>query len=129
MRTWRDRWSPVHITSTRRVSARLFFFFQAEDGIRDYKVTGFRRVLFRSRSHDAGRRRTLGGDHWLARVAAFVDGAAATGLDVIQPRIPRREEHRAAVHDQGGDRKSGGEGKSGDLGGRRIIKKKKRESK
>src|SRR5205807_3702733 len=27
---------------------RCFFFFQAEDGIRDYKVTGFRRVLFRS---------------------------------------------------------------------------------
>src|SRR5256885_8361228 len=27
----------------------FFFFFQAEDGIRDYKVTEFRRVLFRSR--------------------------------------------------------------------------------
>src|SRR5256885_4084818 len=26
----------------------VFFFFQAEDGIRDYKVTGVRRVLFRS---------------------------------------------------------------------------------
>src|SRR6266540_492864 len=26
----------------------LFFFFQAEDGIRDRDVTGFRRVLFRS---------------------------------------------------------------------------------
>src|SRR5256885_3479 len=26
------------------------FFFQAEDGIRDYKVTEFRRVLFRSSS-------------------------------------------------------------------------------
>jgi len=26
----------------------LFFFFQAEDGIRDIGVTGFRRVLFRS---------------------------------------------------------------------------------
>src|SRR5216684_8384310 len=26
----------------------LFFFFQAEDGIRDVAVTGFRRVLFRS---------------------------------------------------------------------------------
>src|SRR5205807_3548343 len=26
----------------------FFFFFQAEDGIRDYKVTEFRRVLFRS---------------------------------------------------------------------------------
>src|SRR6266446_7693954 len=32
----------------------FFFFFQAEDGIRDYKVTGVRRVLFRSRR--AGRR-------------------------------------------------------------------------
>src|SRR5260363_114562 len=29
-------------------AARLFFFFQAEDGIRDDLVTGFRRVLFRS---------------------------------------------------------------------------------
>src|SRR3989454_5016754 len=28
---------------------RYFFFFQAEDGIRDYKVMEFRRVLFRSR--------------------------------------------------------------------------------
>src|SRR5688500_7408243 len=28
----------------------FFFFFQAEDGIRDYKVTEFRRVLFRSYS-------------------------------------------------------------------------------
>src|SRR5256885_10547502 len=26
----------------------MIFFFQAEDGIRDYKVTGVRRVLFRS---------------------------------------------------------------------------------
>src|SRR5258707_2907028 len=26
----------------------LYFFFQAEDGIRDIGVTGFRRVLFRS---------------------------------------------------------------------------------
>src|SRR6266487_5110994 len=26
----------------------VFFFFQAEDGIRDGRVTGFRRVLFRS---------------------------------------------------------------------------------
>src|SRR6266446_8074156 len=26
----------------------VFFFFQAEDGIRDYKVTGVQRVLFRS---------------------------------------------------------------------------------
>src|SRR5256714_5805416 len=32
----------------------IFFFFQAEDGIRDKLVTGVRRVLFRSQ-HRAGR--------------------------------------------------------------------------
>src|SRR5256885_2022760 len=43
-----------------------FFFFQAEDGIRDYKVTGFRRVLFRS----LGRRRLVSpGVHRAAQAA------------------------------------------------------------
>src|SRR2546430_17464378 len=32
-----------------------FFFFQAEDGIRDLTVTGVRRVLFRSRAEATGR--------------------------------------------------------------------------
>src|SRR2546422_4838963 len=32
----------------------MFFFFQAEDGIRDVAVTGFRRVLFRSRVDEVG---------------------------------------------------------------------------
>src|SRR2546422_6148702 len=32
----------------------FFFFFQAEDGIRDVAVTGFRRVLFRSDNATAG---------------------------------------------------------------------------
>src|SRR2546427_813248 len=32
----------------REIPIRIFFFFQAEDGIRDLTVTGFRRVLFRS---------------------------------------------------------------------------------
>src|SRR2546428_2025510 len=31
-----------------RDASSFFFFFQAEDGIRDLIVTGFRRVLFRS---------------------------------------------------------------------------------
>src|SRR5690606_39724701 len=31
-----------------RLRALLFVFFQAEDGIRDFHVTEFRRVLFRS---------------------------------------------------------------------------------
>src|SRR6478609_7046056 len=40
----------------------FFFFFQAEDGIRDKLVTGFRRVLFRSRPRRGGRG-GVGGDH------------------------------------------------------------------
>src|SRR5688500_19798715 len=40
----------------------LFFFFQAEDGIRDYKVTGFRRVLFRS-AVQGSQRDIDGADH------------------------------------------------------------------
>src|SRR3989454_449631 len=35
----------------------LFFFFQAEDGIRDYKVTGVQTWLFRSVEADRGARR------------------------------------------------------------------------
>src|SRR2546422_7909658 len=37
------------------VSLFFFFFFQAEDGIRDVAVTEFRRVLFRSREALAAR--------------------------------------------------------------------------
>src|SRR5215213_11094414 len=39
----------------------VFFFFQAEDGIRDWSVTEFRRVLFRSRLLKAG---TTAGQRW-----------------------------------------------------------------
>src|SRR3712207_8054425 len=46
----------------------MFFFFQAEDGIRDIGVTGFRRVLFRS----------------------FVQGSGAGGfeIDFYYPKLP-----------------------------------------
>src|ERR1039457_6873084 len=47
------RWATVREIEMRTIHIHsvyfvFFFFFQAEDGIRDYKVTGFRRVLFRS---------------------------------------------------------------------------------
>src|SRR5206468_8074417 len=41
-----------------RVWVCFFFFFQAEDGIRDLIVTEFRRVLFRSRALARQRSRT-----------------------------------------------------------------------
>src|SRR6266566_4507249 len=36
----RSRWSSTMQQGAARVPKRSFFFFQAEDGIRDYKVTG-----------------------------------------------------------------------------------------
>src|SRR5205085_4850378 len=43
------------LSLTRCLMSMSFFFFQAEDGIRDLTVTGVRRVLFRSHCpHRAG---------------------------------------------------------------------------
>src|SRR2546425_10364886 len=86
----------------------LFFFFQAEDGIRDKLVTEFRRVLFRSRrahrgAPGCGRARCGGGGRFVA------------------PVLPRQLPPRA------GGRERVGWGKRGDLGGRRILKKKKKK--
>src|SRR5256885_12855880 len=91
-------------------SGVLFFFFQAEDGIRDYKVTGVQTWLFRSPSANwvdalcstmalstRCRKRSA-----VARFSVTIDSVCAE---------PRSEERRV--------------GKRVDLGGRRIIKKKK----
>src|SRR2546426_12162220 len=89
----------------------FFFFFQAEDGIRDYKVTGVQ---------------TCALPICAARpiILAIIDGITSMsggegpwcgGAAQLKFTSP------GAV-----DRESVGEGKSGDLGGRRIIKKKKR---
>src|SRR5215468_12259612 len=79
------------------VSCLCFFFFQAEDGIRDRDVTEFRRVLFRS----AG------------SVAASFAKTRSPGSKSDASAARRSEERRV--------------GKGVDLGGRRIIKKKKKQ--
>src|SRR5256885_6825041 len=74
------------------------FFFQAEDGIRDYKVTGVQTC------------------------------ALPISLAIL---VKLTRQWLGSGETPGGferDRKSGVEGKSVDLGGRRIIKKKKRKS-
>src|SRR5205823_12914224 len=65
------------------IEARIIFFFQAEDGIRDKLVTGVRRVLFRSLSA-------------LARTNAGPIAVGATGDAglVASSVIPRSEERR-----------------------------------
>src|SRR5438067_13093863 len=70
------------------------FFFQAEDGIRDRNVTGFRRVLFRSH---------LGARQALHHVVVDLEGAALAGakmaldMDLNQEgdvAVARSEERR-----------------------------------
>src|SRR5688500_19594544 len=58
----------------------MIFFFQAEDGIRDYKVTGVRRVLFRSSAVSRGRRRVNRAAKGLQRVGVRPDQILHSGL-------------------------------------------------
>src|SRR3989454_12668499 len=87
----------------------LFFFFQAEDGIRDYKVTGVQTCAL-----PIYRRR----EDVRLRPRFFRD--ALGQLEVI-PGL--HEDHLNAFGLRSEERR---EGKSVDLGGRRIIKKKKK---
>src|SRR3712207_8446594 len=100
-----------------------FFFFQAEDGIRDIGVTGVQTCALPISSallpeDDAGLRAVAGRalEGWeeegLAAPVALAVAAVADALDGV---VLSRDEL---------DRKSVVKGKSVDLGGRRIIKKK-----
>src|SRR3712207_9089665 len=81
----------------------FFFFFQAEDGIRDIGVTGVRRVLFRSPlTNPAGANRQLIGvsdARFLDTIAAALGGlggrtalvvSSEDGLDEISVSAPTR---------------------------------------
>src|SRR5258708_36874339 len=97
-----------------------FFCFKAEDGIRDDLVTGVQTCALPIY-------RVAGPHQFSARAAAAVAGAvrraggtaAAAGRGQSDCRLPTVR----------GDRKSVVQGKSVDLGGRRIIKKKKEKRK
>src|SRR3712207_8132552 len=95
-----------------------FFFFQAEDGIRDIGVTGVQTCALPISivaAVAAAQEAVLRDDpqalrHILDEVAAVLRTVSRRSLPLIDPRPLR-------------DRKSVVEGKSVDLGGRRIIKK------
>src|SRR6476619_8378382 len=84
------------------ISYFFFFFFQAEDGIRDWSVTGVQTCALPIWSPKRG----------------SVEIPPATGPNAGPEQ-----------HKQQPDRKSVVYGKSVDLGGRRIIKKKKKKKK
>src|SRR2546427_11967036 len=92
----------------------FFFFFQAEDGIRDLTVTGVQTCAL-----------PISSRRW--REAAAEYRRALSLADNV--REQRFLTARLAVCEAGGgstaDRKRGGWGKRVELGGRRIIKKKK----
>src|SRR5256885_5398659 len=99
----------------------VFFFFQAEDGIRDYKVTGVQTCALPI----CRRERAAGGDAPAreARAEPVLRGKWRSGQ---RHRLPPRR--RRGAEARGGrraqvrrDRKSVVEGKRVDLGGRRII--------
>src|SRR2546429_2110437 len=103
-------------------SAGLFFFFQAEDGIRDVAVTGVQTCALPISIRRAP------GRLWPRRSLRRAASAAETRRarcwrSSTQPTARRSKTGRSSTSVR--DRKSGVEGKRGDLGGRRIIKKKK----
>src|SRR2546427_12867768 len=95
----------------------VFFFFQAEDGIRDLTVTGVQTCALPI-SHEPGARRDrldLLPLEGLRLWGTTAIGHSTPGMDMNYNHNfePRSEERRV--------------GKSVDLGGRRIIKKKKQK--
>src|SRR2546427_3659368 len=92
----------------------FFFFFQAEDGIRDLTVTGVQTCAL---PISAPRPRQDPGRHGCPPQGGPAHGGGM-GDDASSPTPFRAS--AAAVPDRG-DRERGGEGKRVDLGGRRII--------
>src|SRR3989441_12400844 len=90
----------------------LFFFFQAEDGIRDKLVTGVQTCA-------------LPISPGASRASCGADTLRAPRLDSYTGTSDGRDATASAPQ---GDRKSVVYGKSVDLGGRRIIKKKKKRT-
>src|SRR3712207_7327356 len=102
-----------------------FFFFQAEDGIRDIGVTGVQTCalpIYEDVLSQPGLRAVV-----LLEGINDIGGGGATAAEVTAGMAEIADRvHAAGIPVIGAtDRKSVVEGKSVDLGGRRIIKKKK----
>src|SRR5256885_7251123 len=108
---------------------RWFFFFQAEDGIRDYKVTGVQTCALpiSGRGHRAGQDAPAGplGGGRADRGPSGVDGRRPGRCRGRRRAAGRRRRQR---HRRGGRGERGGGGGGGDRGGGGTLKKKKKEN-
>src|SRR3712207_9343383 len=99
----------------------LFFFFQAEDGIRDIGVTGVRTCalpISYCKADPIAPTRTL-----------FLSSLKNVEIPISASERPETAFHRRpAAPGQGQIGRASCRGKSVDLGGRRIIKKKKKHT-
>src|SRR2546430_7534023 len=101
----------------------VFFFFQAEDGIRDLTVTGVQTCALPI-CRGVNTITKLGGGNLFNHAATgYLDATGAFHVLVVGGD----DANAATTTKHTGDRKSVVWGKSVDLGGRRIIKKKKRK--
>src|SRR2546425_12734652 len=98
----------------------IFFFFQAEDGIRDKLVTGVQTCALPI-SHGHPRRAETA-----ERTAPLLE-LHRHPVDA-QGHCREHEEAAADAETAGGGRERGGEGKRGEIGGGRVILKKKKRS-
>src|SRR2546425_12474043 len=107
----------------------FFFFFQAEDGIRDKLVTGVQTCALPISSEENGRTVRSGGPFR----ASFLRGRPALRDDRGHGGGPPGGRQYGGGDPGGrrggGDRERVGEGKKGGFGGGRIIKKKKKTKK
>src|SRR5260221_9240211 len=103
-----------------------FFFFQAEDGIRDHCVTGVQTCALPISGDCSQVWRESAAEKSRSGVAAFTPYLrAVSGSTRLRCSTSARRASR--MRSSALDRKSVVEGKRVDLGGRRIIKKKKKK--
>src|SRR5258707_11445663 len=104
---------------------RPFFFFQAEDGIRDIGVTGVQTCALPISDGNCRVSYLKAGVRLLTKRRSIMMRNIVTGLAAAAIATAASTFSASAIHGGfGGDRKSVVEGKRVDLGGRRIIKKK-----
>src|SRR5256885_10774962 len=96
-----------------------FFFFQAEDGIRDYKVTGVQTCALPISPAAVVRSPPTTTSPLGRRTSAKTEPTRPTPKG--DHAAPFQRARRATGAPPAGDRERGGEGKRGELRGRRII--------